>query len=73
MLPATPGQIGLAKQATLKVRIDLGTHQNQCSCGIAWEKSSFCCDIGQNPYLWRMPIGAILIRCMVETEIRLRG
>jgi len=40
--------------------------------GLLARSLQFASDIAQNPYLWRMPIGAILIRCMVETEIRLQ-
>lgn len=40
--------------------------------GLLARSLQFASDIVQNPYLWRMPIGAILIRCMVETEIRLQ-
>ena len=40
--------------------------------GLLARSLQFASDIVQNPYLWRMPISAILIRCMVENEIRLQ-
>jgi len=40
--------------------------------GLLSRNLQFTSDIVQNPYLWRMPTGAILIRCMVETQIRLQ-
>lgn len=40
--------------------------------GLLSRNLQFASDIVQNPYLWRMPTGAILVRCIVETQIRLQ-
>jgi hypothetical protein len=56
-----------------KTRIDPyePTRQNVIA-GLLARSLQFASDIVNNPYLWRMPISAILIRCMVENEIRLQ-
>lgn len=40
--------------------------------GLLSRNLQFACDITQNPLLWSAPIGPILLRCMAETEIRLK-
>lgn len=40
--------------------------------GLLSRNLQFASDIVQNPDLWRMPTGIILIRCMAETLIRLQ-
>lgn len=39
--------------------------------GLLARNLQLACDIAQNPGLWVLPISAILIRCMIETQIRL--
>jgi hypothetical protein len=56
-----------------KVRIDLCEPvRHNVIAGLLARSLQFASDIVNNPYLWRMPISAILIRCMVENEIRLQ-
>jgi len=56
-----------------RARIDLSNPtRTDVIAGLLARNLQFACDIVQSPNLWVMPIAAILIRCMVETQIRLQ-
>lgn len=56
-----------------KVTVDLANpKRTDVIAGLLARNLQFACDIVQSPNLWIMPIAAILIRCMVETQIRLQ-
>lgn len=53
-------------------RVDLvDPTQHDVVIGLLARNLQLACDIVQNPGLWIMPISAILVRCMIETKIRL--
>jgi hypothetical protein len=56
-----------------KVSVDLAqpTRTNVIG-GLLARNLQLACDIVESPSLWVMPIAAILIRCMVDTQIRLQ-
>jgi hypothetical protein len=53
-------------------RVDLVNPTRQdVIIGLLARNLQLACEIVQNPGLWIMPISAILVRCMIETQIRL--
>lgn len=53
-------------------RVDLADPtRHNVIIGLLARNLGLACDIVQNPGLWIMPISAILVRCMIETQIRL--
>jgi hypothetical protein len=54
------------------VRVDLANPTRQdVIIGLLARNLHLACEIAENPGLWVMPISAILVRCMIETQIRL--
>ena len=55
-----------------KAKIDLANSTRyDVTAGLLARNLQFACDVTGNPSLWVMPIAAILLRCMIETQIRL--
>ena len=53
-------------------RVDLADPiRHDVIIGLLARNLQLACDIVQNPGLWIIPISAILVRCMIETQIRL--
>lgn len=53
-------------------RVDLANPtRHDVIIGLLARNLQLACDVVQNPGLWIMPISTILLRCMIETQIRL--
>jgi len=53
-------------------RVDLANPtRHDVIIGLLARNLQLVCDVVQNPGLWIMPISAIIVRCMIETQIRL--